>query len=38
MSLLDPKVNAKATARLLLAELIADGQERGAAEIDRAIS
>jgi hypothetical protein len=29
MSVLDPKANAKATARLLLAELIAQGQQRG---------
>ena len=30
MSVLDPKANAKATARLLLAELIAEGQKTGA--------
>jgi hypothetical protein len=29
MSVLDPKANVKATARLLLAELIAAGQEPG---------
>jgi hypothetical protein len=29
MSVLDPKADAKATARLLLAELIADGQKPG---------
>jgi hypothetical protein len=27
MSVLDPKANAKATARLLLAELVAEGQK-----------
>jgi hypothetical protein len=30
MSVLDPTANAKATARLLLAELIAEGQQSGA--------
>jgi hypothetical protein len=30
MSVRDPKANAKATARLLLAELIAEGQKAGA--------
>jgi hypothetical protein len=29
MSVLDPKANAKATARLLLAELVAEGQRPG---------
>jgi hypothetical protein len=29
MPVLDPKANAKATARLLLAELVAEGQRPG---------
>jgi hypothetical protein len=29
MSVLDPSANAKATARLLLAELVAEGQKAG---------
>lgn len=34
MSVLDPKANAKATARLLLAELIAENQKTAPAEVD----